>query len=345
MFFGSPEMVVPVLGMMIEREELEVEAVFSQPDRPVGRKQVLSPTPVKEFAVENNFDVWTPERLNTQVKEAMMTAWPTAPDVIVLAAYGLIIPQWLLDWPRYGVVNLHPSLLPAYRGASPAFGTILRGDDRCGLTYMQMDAELDHGPVIAQLSYPTPEKVNYMELTEELFEKGARYLPHVLAFVTQSDLGHVEGLMDLNRNQGDVQLQLFNPPQEQDHAAASLISRFSKQDGFVDWQLVEKLMAGEPATLDEFNPTIQPLLQDGYDEYSTAAIMERLIRALSPWPSAWTIIPVEALNAEAQQKFPEGLRMQLLQAQLSGSRLELAQVKVAGKQAQAWEVVANTWLA
>jgi len=337
LFFGSPDVVIPVLESMLNDDNQEVLAVFTQPDRPVGRKQALSATPVKQYAEKHGLPVWTPEKLNMQGQQMLQEQFIKRPDVIVLAAYGLIIPKWLLDWPKYGVVNLHPSLLPAYRGASPAFGTILRGDEICGLTYMQMDAELDHGPVIAQVSYPTPEDVDYLQLTAELFEKGAHYLPNVLAVLTNT-------VADTVLPSDDIRLQIFNPPQVQDHRKATIIWRFSKQDGFISWELLEKTIAGEAAELALFNPNFEPLLHDVHDSKNAAETVERLIRALSPWPKAWTVVPVEKLLIEVRGTYPEGVRMQILTAAFRKNRLELMKIKIAGKVEQDWSEVRKALL-
>lgn len=147
-FMGTPEFSVPILKALIEDESLEIVAVVTQPDRRVGRKQVLTAPPVKELALEHRLVVLQPEKLSKS--EEMQKIIELAPDLIVTAAYGQYLPSKLLKSPVYKSINVHASLLPKYRGAAPIHYALLNGDTKTGVTIMYMEKEMDAGNIISQ---------------------------------------------------------------------------------------------------------------------------------------------------------------------------------------------------
>ncbi|MDO8571076.1 MAG: methionyl-tRNA formyltransferase, partial [bacterium] len=146
-FFGTPDFSVPFLEVLI-KADLKPCAVVTQPDRPTGRKQIIEETPVKKMALAHAIPVLQEEKINTP--ECIEKITSLKPDLIVVVAFGQIIPQTILDIPKYGCINVHPSLLPKYRGASPLQETLLKGDMETGVTIMLMDAKMDHGPILSQ---------------------------------------------------------------------------------------------------------------------------------------------------------------------------------------------------
>ena len=199
--------------------QFEIIAVITAPDKPVGRKQVLTPSPVKKWALKGNFEVLEPDKIKGV--EWVAKIRELAPDLIILCAYGQIIPQEILDIvePRQGrakhhALNVHPSLLPKYRGASPIQSVILNGEKEIGVSLMIMDAEMDHGPIIAQLKIKSQKlKVNYTELAKELSDLGAELLIKTLPDYVAEKI----------------------KPQEQDHSQATFCKLIKKEDGKVDW--------------------------------------------------------------------------------------------------------------
>ena len=146
-FMGTPEFAGIILEKLIASETYKPSLVITRPDKPLGRKQILTPPPVKQ-RITNKIKVLQPERLKdpeiiTKIKEE-------EPDIIIVAAYGKIIPKEILDIPRFGILNVHASLLPLYRGASPISAAILNADRKTGATIMLIDEELDHGPILSQ---------------------------------------------------------------------------------------------------------------------------------------------------------------------------------------------------
>ena len=176
-FMGSPEFAVPTLDALVAAGH-EVVAVYTQPPRPAGRGKQLQPTAIEERARGLGIEVRSPKSLKSEEEQAAFAA--LAADVAVVAAYGLILPQAVLDAPRLGCVNVHASLLPRWRGAAPVQRAIMAGDDVTGVTIMQMEAGLDTGPMLLSKEVPI-ERKNASQLTEELAIIGAELMIDYLA--------------------------------------------------------------------------------------------------------------------------------------------------------------------
>ncbi len=173
-FMGTPDFAVPTLKMLYESGH-EVAAVFTQPDKPKGRGYKLTPPPVKVLALEHSTPVYQPESLKKQ-PEMCDIIRQIAPDCIVVAAYGKILPKQVLDIPKYHCVNVHGSLLPKYRGAAPIQWSVLNGDECSGITTMLMGEGLDTGDMLMQQSTPIGENETASELFDRLADIGAKLL-------------------------------------------------------------------------------------------------------------------------------------------------------------------------
>jgi methionyl-tRNA formyltransferase len=211
-FMGSPEFAVPSLRALAGGG-YQVVAVYSQPDRPAGRGRRLTPPPVKEAALALGIPVLQPERLRG--REEMERLRALAPDLIVVAAYGQILRPAVVDLPAHGVLNVHASLLPRWRGASPIPAAILAGDAATGISIMRIDYGLDTGPVIAQRATPIEDEDTTATLTERLARIGADLLVDTLP-------GWLNG---------------GSQPQPQDTALATQSRQLTKDDARVDWRL------------------------------------------------------------------------------------------------------------
>src|SRR5665213_2882967 len=170
-FCGTPEFAVPSLRHLAERPEFSVEAVISQPDRPRGRGQQISASPVKEAALETALPVFQPESIKSESSQEFLKR--VAPDAVVIIAYGQIIPARLLKIPRLGWINVHGSLLPRYRGAAPIHWAIANGETRTGVTTMQIDAGMDTGPILLQQELEVSPDETAPELYSRMSEVGA----------------------------------------------------------------------------------------------------------------------------------------------------------------------------
>ena len=178
-FCGTPQFAVPTLEALIAAGH-DVALVLSQPDRPVGRAGEVHPTPVKRTAQAHGIAVLQPEKLkNNEDLRAQLAA--LAPDAIIVVAYGRIIPQWMLDLPRFGCINGHGSLLPRWRGAAPIQWAIAAGDTETGVTTMLLNAGLDTGPMLMKRAVPITSQTTAPELFESLAVIGAELMVETLA--------------------------------------------------------------------------------------------------------------------------------------------------------------------
>ena len=176
-FMGTPDFAVPVLQTLFENYQLV--CAYTQPPRLAGRgQQELKPSPVQKWAEENGVSVRHPTTLKSKEEADFLTA--LAPDVIVVCAYGLLLPKNILDLPRYGCINVHASLLPRWRGAAPIQRAIMAGDTQTGISIMQMDTGLDTGAVFAQKIVPILPTTTAGELHDALAQTGAQLLKDVL---------------------------------------------------------------------------------------------------------------------------------------------------------------------
>jgi len=211
-FMGSPEFAVLPLEHLIHNQ-YHVAAVYTQPDRPAGRGRALYPSPVKRAAVYWQLPVLQPASFKRGETVAELASFH--PDVVVVAAFGQILPQSVLDIPHYGCLNIHPSLLPRFRGASPVAAAILAGDEFTGVSIMLMDEGMDTGPILARAQIP----ISAADTTGSLTAKLSRIAAQLLLSVLPPWLG------------GEL------TPQPQDEAGASYCRPISKEEGEIDWHL------------------------------------------------------------------------------------------------------------
>ncbi len=209
-FAGTPDFAVPSLRSLTESGH-ELVAVLTQPDRPAGRGRKLQPSPVKTFAASHGLPLIQPESLRTAGIQNQIAA--AAPDLIVVVAYGLLLPEAVLRIPRTGCINVHASLLPRWRGASPIQSAILAGDLATGVSIMRMEQGLDTGPVFAEIEIRIQHDECAAELHDRLADAGAQLLRTSL-----------DGILDGS-----------SVSQPQDIAGATYAGRISKADAPIDW--------------------------------------------------------------------------------------------------------------
>lgn len=208
-FMGTPDFSTGVLEMLIE--EHDVIAVVTQPDRPVGRKKVLTPPPVKEVAIKHDIPVYQPEKLNhsSELEEIINLK----PDLIVTAAFGQLLPKSLLDAPKYKAINVHASLLPRYRGGAPIHYAVMNGEKKTGVTIMYMAEKLDAGNIISQDEIDIKENDTVGDVHDQLAVLGTELLKRTLRTI-------------------------FNGTNEsipQDESLVSFASNISREDERIDW--------------------------------------------------------------------------------------------------------------
>lgn len=187
-FMGTPDFAVACLKALIDSEH-DVCAVFTQPDKPRGRKMIMTPPAVKVCATEHNIDVYQPDTLKDG--KALETIKEYAPDVIVVAAYGKILPKEIIDYPKYGCINVHGSILPKYRGAAPIQWSVINGDEETGITTMQMNEGLDTGDILLIEKTPISLDDTASSVFDRLAEIGARITLETLEKAENGELNPV----------------------------------------------------------------------------------------------------------------------------------------------------------
>ncbi len=186
-FMGTPDFAVESLRKLYENGH-NIKAVISQPDRKAGRGMNVTPTPVKEYAMSKNLPVYQPERIRKDT-ELIEKIKAMKPDVIVVVAFGQILPQSILDIPKYGCVNVHGSLLPKYRGAAPIQWAIINGEEVTGVTTMYMDAGMDTGDMIEKYEIPIDYNDTYGTLYEKLKVLGGKAIINTLEKIADAGIG------------------------------------------------------------------------------------------------------------------------------------------------------------
>ncbi|MDK6804465.1 methionyl-tRNA formyltransferase [Aerococcus sp. UMB7834] len=186
-FMGTPDFAVKSLQALLDQPDYQVVAVVTQPDRPVGRKRRLTPTPVKEVALAHDLKIFQPEHIASDQEIADFFDQAEL-DLLVTAAYGQFLPQSLLEAPKYGAVNVHASLLPKYRGGAPIHYAIWKGDQETGVSLMQMVPAMDAGPILAQAKASIDDQVTVAEMFDRLADLGAELLIDKLPALFAGDL-------------------------------------------------------------------------------------------------------------------------------------------------------------
>ncbi|MGN1142400.1 MAG: methionyl-tRNA formyltransferase [Oliverpabstia sp.] len=275
-FMGTPDFSVGTLRELVKAGH-EVVGVVSQPDKPKGRGKSLMPTPVKEAALELGLPVYQPKKVREP--EFIEILRKLEPEVIVVVAFGQIIPQEILDLPPYGCINVHASLLPKYRGAAPIQWAVIDGEAQSGVTIMKMDTGLDTGDMITKVVVPITEEETGGSLFDKLSEAGAKLL--------------VDTLPSLQNGTAVYEKQ----PEESPTPYAAMIQ---KQMGNIDWN----------------RPAVE---------------IERLVRGLNPWPSAYTKLKGKTLKIWRAQVIQESendmtfVPGSVLQADAHGFRVKTGQ--------------------
>lgn len=220
-FFGTPQEVVPVLENLLKH--FEVTGVVTTPDKKSGRKQLITSPPVKIVAQKNAIPVLQPQDLAKSAYE--LSHIPA--DLFIVAAYGKIIPDAILHLPKLGAINIHPSLLPKYRGSTPLQTALLNGDKSTGVTFIQMDEQMDHGPILHQIPFALETTDTFAWLMQSTFTQAAIILPHVIEDYASGKI----------------------IPQPQDDNKATFTKMITKQDGYIDLD--------HPPAIDQFDHMVR----------------------------------------------------------------------------------------
>lgn len=211
-FMGTPEFAVPCLQKLIDCGH-EITGVFTQPDKPQGRKMILTPPPVKALALENGLTVYQPLKMKDGTALEMLKE--ANPELVIVVAYGKILPKEILEFPKYGCINIHASLLPKLRGAAPIQWSVINGCEKTGVTSMQMDEGLDTGDMLITSELEIGENETAGELHDRVSALGAEVLEQTIAALQNGEL----------------------KPEKQNHAEFTYAPMLSKELSPIDWNL------------------------------------------------------------------------------------------------------------
>jgi methionyl-tRNA formyltransferase len=296
-FFGTPEYVLPVLKAVHKKFKEKdgtspISAVVTQEPKPVGRSQFVEYSPIDTWAYKRDI----PKFFSAKdiVKEKIEA------DIGVLAAYGEIIPKDVIEYFPQGILNIHPSLLPKYRGASPIQGAILAGEKETGVTVIKLDEKLDHGPVVSFFKEEVNKNDTTKELRERLFARSADFLSDLIPpYISRK-----------------VSLKAQN------HKEATYTTLIRKADGFIEPSHFKNALEGKTTNVDWDIGFMKDFAVKPSPE-----VIERFIRAMHPWPQAWTNVNVSG----------ETLRLKILSAKLKEGSLLPEMVHLEGKSAVTWK--------
>jgi len=296
-FFGTPEYVLPVLEQIHKKIKGKIGSpivgVVTQSPKPVGREKKITFSPVDAWAHKRKVPIY--------YKSSDLTKDKVDADLGVLAAYGEIIPGTVIKSFKYGILNLHPSLLPLFRGASPVQGAIASGADQTGVTIIRLDEKLDHGPILSQFKEDVLPEDTTDSLRTRLFARGADVLVELLEPYTKGKI----------------------TPRGQDHKKATSTTLVKKAHGFIPPQYLASTLEGKSVKEDwqisfikDFSLTL------------SAESIHNFIRSMSSWPGAWSHIRL----SEGQSK-----RLKILKAHPEDGKLILDEVQLEGKNPVSWE--------
>lgn len=249
---------------MLEAGDIDVAAVVTQQDEPVGRKHTPTPPPVKVVAEERGIPVWQPKSMKGPALHGTLAQYEA--DLFVVIAFGRILPQELIDIPKHGVINVHPSLLPKYRGPSPMHAALLDGDNETGVCVMQIDADMDHGPILGCEHIAIDAKETIETLTQKVVDVGTPLLITSMRKFVDGEL----------------------TPTEQDHSRATFCKLLSREDGIIDWTQPVEVIERKVRALNPWPSTSTTWIRNGQElklkilssNISTAQIEPGLVQAI-----------------------------------------------------------------
>lgn len=300
-YFGTPDISAEILEKLITDTALPVQVVVvvTREDKPVGRNQIITASPVKNTALKHSIPV-----IHSASPEEMRAY---SVDLGLVFSYGKILPQTLLDATTHGFWNIHPSLLPLYRGSAPTAYPLLIGEDSSGCSLMKMDVAMDHGPIIAQDTFPISRTDTQTTLLNKLAVVGYNLFR---TYVVELAEGRLHG----------AQLAVQND------SLATFTRMLTRDDGFLELSLIKKALAKERITTEEF-----PLLLRTFISQNTVTefpipyapyIVYNMFRALHPWPGIWTIVEQQG----------SAKRLKILDVALENDSLIIKTVQLEGRQ-------------
>ncbi len=298
---GSTQFTTDCARSLLHSDAYSVDLCLTPAPKPIGRKHTLTTNPLHLYATEQGIKtVLLETRITAEIKEQLLALIP--PDILLVVDFGYWIPEWLLSLPTGAALNIHPSLLPRWRGSSPGQFVLLYGEPHSAVTLMQMTAGLDEGPIITQLPLTVQPTWNTLQYYTAAFATITPVLPQLLT---------------------EFMLQPTAIQPQPSASPTPLATRLSKQDGYIAWEIIQAALQGKSTHSLISNPTsCSPILTAASTEAaSLAQLIERAHRAFSPWPGIWTLVSTQQGTK----------RMKILSCSLTNTLLQLDTIQIEGK--------------
>lgn len=306
-FFGSSVYSLPVLRSLSKFTEVILVTI---PDRHIAHSQESTPNPAAQFAQNNNLKVFKLDNLK-DFPQSLKT------EIGVCAVFGKIIPENLIKKFKYGIINFHPSLLPKYRGPSPALGAIINKDAYTGYSAILMDKKVDHGPLIFQKKLKLDLEINSHQLYQKLFSLMGNEAPKIVKkYLLDSQTGKPTDSINLDG-------EYFYPPQNQDHKKASWTPLLKRDDGYLspNSHLLNKALGEKTISIKDTPDIFKKIYNKNKVKLPASYVVHRLNLALSPWPGIWTIVKINGKDR----------RLKILETAVENNKLIIKKVQLEGK--------------
>jgi methionyl-tRNA formyltransferase len=301
-FFGTPDYVIPVVDELLKHfrtnaNQHPIEAVVTQSPKPSGRDQRMLYSAVDEWAYNKKVPKFFDP--NDVIKEQIDA------DLGVLASYGAIIPEEVIKHFRYGILNIHPSLLPKWRGASPIQASIISGDAKTGVSIIKLDEQLDHGLIVSQFKDEILDSDTSESLRKRLFERSGEVIPALID-------AYLAGKITLKK---------------QDEKVVTLARQIKKEDGFIPPQILDSAIKGKTDKDIKWNIPWMRINNEVFILENTPESVNNFVRAMYPWPVAWSNIKIKK----------QLMRIKIVKTHVSDSQLFIDEVQLEGKSIVSWK--------
>jgi len=299
-FFGTPAYCLPILNIIqkkfkVKPHDLPIVAVITQKPRPVGRKQFITYSSVDTWAFKRKIPVYY--AVGDFLKEGIKA------DLGVVVAYGEILSKEIINYFPNGILNIHPSLLPKYRGASPLQAAIAAGEKITGSTIMKIDEKMDHGPIVSQFQEEILDSDNAKSLGDRIFSRSADVLVNLLT-------PYLQGKINLN---------------SQDDSEASYTTLLKKEHGYIPPQILKGILDNKKVS----KVWKIDFIKD-FETKPSPTSLDNFVRAVSPWPGAWTEIYIDKYRKEQK-------RLKIIEGHIKEDKYEIGKVQLEGKLEVTWE--------
>ena len=306
-FFGTPDYVVPVVDGLLKHFRTNanphpIEVVITQSPKPAGREKRLAYSPVDCWAYE--------KKIPKFFDPADLTAEQISADIGVLASYGQFIPDRVIKLFKYGILNIHPSLLPLWRGASPVQASIISGESKTGVSIIKLDKLLDHGPIITQFKDEVSDTDTAESLRQRLFSRSSEVMPALIEAYTAGKISS----------------------KKQDEEKATFTRQIKKEDGYIAPNAINAALKGKTVR----NKWSINFMKDYTINY-TAVSINLFIRAMNPWPVAWSKIQIKNPTSNKTSTGRQELRIKIYKAHLEGTLFVPDEVQLEGKSPVSWK--------